>query len=205
MVRLSGPESRAISETILQFSQTHSTWRTWGAMPWPLGRYPDQVVVTLLRSRPAPTLRKMWSKIACHEIAGRSALLCGARRRRLRKKLGGALAGPGEFTLRAYLNGRLDLPRAEAVRDLIEIDYRFTRRASPRSRPGSVKPAASLRWKEALLGVDRAARSRPRLRRGRHQRGARCRGSCIPPGAGAAWSERARRQLRIRQAGPFPE
>jgi tRNA modification GTPase len=29
-------------------------------------------------------------------------------------------AEPGEFTLRAYLNGRLDLPQAEAVADLVE-------------------------------------------------------------------------------------
>lgn len=34
--------------------------------------------------------------------------------------LGARLAGPGEFTLRAFLNGRLDLTRAEAVRDLVE-------------------------------------------------------------------------------------
>ncbi len=38
-----------------------------------------------------------------------SALDCGAR-----------LAEPGEFTLRAFLNGRIDLPQAEAVADLIE-------------------------------------------------------------------------------------
>jgi tRNA modification GTPase len=33
---------------------------------------------------------------------------------------GARLAEPGEFTLRAFLNGRLDLPQAEAVADLIE-------------------------------------------------------------------------------------
>ena len=35
-------------------------------------------------------------------------------------KLGARLAEPGEFTQRAFLAGRLDLPQAEAVRDLIE-------------------------------------------------------------------------------------
>lgn len=35
-------------------------------------------------------------------------------------KAGARLAGPGEFTLRAFMNGRLDLTRAEAVRDTIE-------------------------------------------------------------------------------------
>jgi len=33
---------------------------------------------------------------------------------------GARLAEPGEFTLRAFLNGRIDLPQAEAVRDLID-------------------------------------------------------------------------------------
>jgi tRNA modification GTPase len=33
---------------------------------------------------------------------------------------GARLAGPGEFTLRAFLNGRIDLAQAEAVRDLVE-------------------------------------------------------------------------------------
>jgi tRNA modification GTPase len=33
---------------------------------------------------------------------------------------GARLAGPGEFTLRAFLNGRLDLTRAEAIGDLVE-------------------------------------------------------------------------------------
>ena len=38
---------------------------------------------------------------------------------RLGIKAGARLAGPGEFTLRAYLNGRLDMLQAEAVHDLI--------------------------------------------------------------------------------------
>jgi len=45
-------------------------------------------------------------------------------------KAGARLAEPGEFTLRAFLNGRIDLPQAEAVRDLID-PLLFTRRASP--------------------------------------------------------------------------
>jgi tRNA modification GTPase len=35
-------------------------------------------------------------------------------------KAGAVMAGPGEFTLRAFLNGRLDLAQAEAVRDLVD-------------------------------------------------------------------------------------
>ena len=33
---------------------------------------------------------------------------------------GARLAEPGEFTMRAFLNGRIDLTQAEAVRDLID-------------------------------------------------------------------------------------
>src|SRR5262249_4055099 len=36
------------------------------------------------------------------------------------REAGARLAGPGEFTLRAFLNGRLDLTQAEAVADLIQ-------------------------------------------------------------------------------------
>ena len=42
---------------------------------------------------------------------------------------GARLAEPGEFTRRAYLNGRLDLVQAEAVADLIEGRSPMLRRA----------------------------------------------------------------------------
>ena len=41
-------------------------------------------------------------------------------RRRRRSPRGARLAEPGEFTLRAFLNGRIDLMQAEAVADLID-------------------------------------------------------------------------------------
>ena len=46
---------------------------------------------------------------------------------------GARQAGPGEFTQRAFLNGRLDLAQAEAVADLLDAQSRrgpATRRAS---------------------------------------------------------------------------
>lgn len=41
--------------------------------------------------------------------------------------LGARLAGPGEFTQRAYLNDKMDLTRAEAVNDLIRAHTRYAR------------------------------------------------------------------------------
>jgi tRNA modification GTPase len=51
---------------------------------------------------------------------------------------GARLAEPGEFTLRAYLNGRIDLPQAEAVRDLIESTTLYQARVAAQQVEGSV-------------------------------------------------------------------
>jgi tRNA modification GTPase len=51
-------------------------------------------------------------------------------------QLGARRAGPGEFTQRAYLNGKLDLAQAEAVADLIEASSELAARAALRSLDG---------------------------------------------------------------------
>lgn len=52
------------------------------------------------------------------------------------KSVGLRLAQPGEFTQRAYLNGRMDLAQAEAVADLIDATTRASARAASRSMNG---------------------------------------------------------------------
>jgi tRNA modification GTPase len=54
-------------------------------------------------------------------------LSCGAR-----------VAEPGEFTLRAFRNGRLELSRAEAVNDLVNAEIDVTRRLALRSLRGAL-------------------------------------------------------------------
>ncbi len=51
---------------------------------------------------------------------------------------GARLANPGEFTLRAMVHGRLDLPQAEAVRDLINASTLYQARVAARQVGGSV-------------------------------------------------------------------
>ena len=51
---------------------------------------------------------------------------------------GARLAEPGEFTLRAYINGRIDLPQAEAVRDLIDATTLYQARIAAQQAEGSV-------------------------------------------------------------------
>ncbi|MGH9369379.1 MAG: tRNA uridine-5-carboxymethylaminomethyl(34) synthesis GTPase MnmE [Thermoanaerobaculia bacterium] len=53
-------------------------------------------------------------------------------------RAGARLARPGEFTERAFLHGKLDLPRAEAVRDLIESRTAAAARFAARSLEGSL-------------------------------------------------------------------
>jgi len=51
-------------------------------------------------------------------------------------ELGARLAGPGEFTQRAFLNGKLDLAQAESVADLIDAATGTAARAAARSLTG---------------------------------------------------------------------
>ena len=55
-----------------------------------------------------------------------------------RSRAGARLAEPGEFTLRAFLNGRIDLPQAEAVRDLIDATTLYQARIAAQQTQGSV-------------------------------------------------------------------
>src|SRR6185295_17968208 len=54
-------------------------------------------------------------------------LACGAR-----------LAEPGEFTMRAFLNGRIDLTQAEAVRDLIESQTLYQAKVAAQQLEGGL-------------------------------------------------------------------
>ena len=51
---------------------------------------------------------------------------------------GARLAEPGEFTMRAFLNGRIDLTQAEAVRDLIDSQTLYQAQVAARQLEGSL-------------------------------------------------------------------
>ena len=72
-------------------------------------------------------------EISCH---GSPVVLRHAVERAL--EAGARLAEPGEFTLRAFLNGRIDLPQAEAVRDLIDATTLYQARVAAQQVDGSV-------------------------------------------------------------------
>jgi tRNA modification GTPase len=65
---------------------------------------------------------------------------------------GAKAAEPGEFTQRAFLNGKMDLTQAEAVMDLIHAQSNLALRAANQQLDGSIGRAAQT-MREELIGV----------------------------------------------------
>jgi tRNA modification GTPase len=136
IVRVSGPDARAIVEHVLRFPDGSPAWKPWSAalatLPDADGHAVDQVVITYFGAPRSFTAEDV-VEISCHgsPVVLRYALerLCQA---------GARLAEPGEFTLRAYLNGRIDLPQAEAIRDLIDATTLYQARIAAQQAEGSV-------------------------------------------------------------------
>ena len=142
VVRLAGSSATAISEHFLRFPK-RPRWQSWQAQFAELvdagGTLVDQVVVLFFQAPRSYTAEDV-VEISCHgapvvlRLCLESAVAAGAR-----------IAEPGEFTLRAYLNGRIDLPQAEAVRELIDSTTLYQARVAAQQIDGSVsrrvKPA----------------------------------------------------------------
>ena len=133
VVRLSGTRSREIASAILRFS---GEWHSWTAALAELvdesGEVVDRVVTTFFAAPRSYTAEDV-VEISCH---GSPVVLRFCLQRAI---AGGArIAEPGEFTLRAFLNGRIDLPQAEAVRDLIDATTLYQARVAAQQVEGSV-------------------------------------------------------------------
>ena len=118
IIRLSGPLSFDIAEKIfkpkkpIQHFKSHCLYL--GHLHDPLsGTLIDEVLLTFMK---APNT---YTREDIVEINSHSGHLLLSMILQLVVDQGARLAGPGEFTLRAYLNGRIDLTQAEAVTNLI--------------------------------------------------------------------------------------
>jgi tRNA modification GTPase len=96
------------------------------------GRVLDQVVVTCFRAPHSYTAEDV-VEVSCHgaPVILRYFVECCLAQ-------GARAAEPGEFTLRAFLNGRIDLTQAEAVRDLIESQTLYQARVAAQQLQGSI-------------------------------------------------------------------
>ncbi len=115
VVRVSGPRALAIADAVfrgrgaLASAAGHTLHHGWLGAPARV----DETVAAVFRA-PASYTREDVVEFSCH--GGR---LPARRALELLLAAGARLARPGEFTLRAFLSGRLDLLQAEAVAELI--------------------------------------------------------------------------------------
>ena len=77
------------------------------------------------------------------ELQGHGGVIVMDRLLRRVLELGAELAAPGEFTQRAFLNGKLDLAQAEAVADLIDSGSAQAAQAAMRSLQGEFSAEVS--------------------------------------------------------------
>jgi len=150
VVRLAGPEARAIAAPMLRLKhalepgkvifgelvqpeliEAPDTSSSRAFAPAPNTRI-DEVVVTYFQKPHSYTtddiieISAHGSPVVLRHIV-EMAIARGAR-----------MAEPGEFTMRAFLNGRLDLTQAEAVRDLIDSQTLFQAKVAAQQLEGSL-------------------------------------------------------------------
>ena len=118
VVRLSGPKANTIAKALLDratpLRPRHATVARILDPTAAVTAAVDQVVAT---SFPHPT---SYTGDDVVEISAHGSPVLLDQIVALARAAGARLAEPGEFTLRAYLNGRLDLVQAEAVADLVD-------------------------------------------------------------------------------------
>lgn len=132
MVRLSGPEADAIAAGLLDTSPTRPREAVVARLVDSQGEMVDRVLATRF-PKPRSYTAEDVVEISCH---GSPAVLSFAVERAL--ELGARLGEPGEFTMRAFRNGRVDLPQAEAVRDLIDATTLYQARVAAQQTEGAL-------------------------------------------------------------------
>ncbi len=163
VIRISGPDAISACDAIfrparpnhtLATRQTHTL--TFGQIIDPSGEVIDEVVISLYRAPHSFTGEDV-VEISCHgsiyiqqQILN---LLCNNSGNNssfptLHSSL--RLAAPGEFTRRAFANGRFDLTQAEAVADLISAQSAAAHRLAIQQMKGSISQKLSILYDQLL-------------------------------------------------------
>ena len=153
VVRLAGPEARRIAEPMLRLKHPIEAGRAvFGELIEPAseallptepadkaeasanapGSRIDEVVVTFFQKPHSYTTDDII------EISAHGSPVVLRHILELALDRGARLADPGEFTMRAFLNGRIDLTQAEAVRDLIESQTLFQAKVAAQQLEGAL-------------------------------------------------------------------
>lgn len=138
IVRMSGPQAIVFAQRILRRpsskplilkdAPSHTIHYAWVVDK--NNNYIDEVLVLLMR-QPRTYTRQDVVEIHCH-----GGLVVAETILKLLLEEGARLARPGEFTLRAFLNGRIDLVKAEAIRDIVNAQGSFFTHLAARQLKG---------------------------------------------------------------------
>jgi tRNA modification GTPase len=136
VIRLSGTESLPLARKLLrepnqiQFTPNHSSLHP--IVNRETNQTIDEAVITYFKAPHSFTGEDV-VEISCH---GSPVVLAEALR--LLCLFGAQLAQPGEFSLRAFLNQRIDLTQAEAIKDLIHAQTTHQARIAARQLRGEI-------------------------------------------------------------------
>ena len=148
LIRLSGPQAVAIADRVTGGKASTALPRTatWCRILGVDGGTIDDGLLTVFKGPNSYTGEESV------EFSGHGGLL--VTREVLARFLdcGAASAGPGEFTQRAFLNGKLDLTQAEGVMDLISAQTSLALRAAREQMDGAIG-RHTLAARDEILGV----------------------------------------------------
>lgn len=127
IIRLSGKQAIEIVSKIFKAKEQLDNTEPWRAV---LGKIIDHgividEVIVLIYKAPNSYTKEDMVEINCH-----GGIFVSQRILELAIRNGARLAQPGEFTFRAFFNGRIDLSQAEAVADLIHAQTEASLQAS---------------------------------------------------------------------------
>ena len=150
IVRVSGPDAIRITDSVFRsasgrtLADSRAGSVLFGQIVDADGQTTDEVLVSLFRAPHSYTGQDS-TEISCHGSAYILEQVC-----HLLIEAGCRQAGPGEFTERAFLAGKLDLSQAEAVADLIASGNRATHRIAMSQLKGHFSSELSI-LREQLL------------------------------------------------------
>lgn len=150
MLRISGPAAVEVAGRVFRGRVrpvgARARVQYFGSVIDAAGSVVDQVLLTVFRA-PASYTGEDLVEIGCH-----GGILVTGRVLELVLANGARAAEPGEFTQRAFLNGKMDLTQAEAVMDLISAQTSLALRAANEQLEGRLGSRV-LQVREDLLNV----------------------------------------------------
>jgi len=151
VIRISGVGALAVADTVFRSTRAPSAMEerrvAYGRIIDTHGEVIDEVLLTIFRNPRSYTGEDLV------EISGHGGPVVSSRVLAAVLAAGARMARPGEFTERAFLNGKLDLTRAEAVMDLIGAQTERAAKAAAGQLEGRLGAAINALRAEILEAV----------------------------------------------------